>query len=125
MLLIYAGLAWLLGMGAGAFLLAPPIIIVAFGIPFARELRAKGILSSNVPIRRYLVSFALLSSLFVILSWAIVHYFPRYFVAFVIGIVFTVLPGLRKCGRNADNMQDFLETNAEFITGDITKALLR
>ena len=118
MTILYLILAWLVGIVAAAFLLAPPIIILVFGIPFTYEMRRKGILTSSAPASRYLVSFFLLLGLFGLVTWLVRHFFPAFIWGYVVGVVVTLLPSLRNCGRNEANMMDFFEANAEYLDGD-------
>jgi hypothetical protein len=116
--ILYIILAWFVGVFAAAFLLASPIIIVVFGIPFTYEMRRQGILTSTAPASRYFVSFFLLLGLFGFSTWGVWHFFPAYIWGYVVGVAVTLLPSLRKCTRNEANMTDFFETNAEYVDKD-------
>jgi len=113
--ILYISLAWFVGIVAAAILLAQPIIILVFGIPFTYEMRRKGILTSTAPVSRYTVSLFLLLGLFGLVTWAMWHFFPAFIWGYIVGVVLTLLPGLRKCGRNQANISDFFEVNDEYV----------
>jgi hypothetical protein len=115
MTIVYTIAAWFVGIVAAAFLLAPPIIIVAFGIPFTYEMKRNGVLMSTAPVSRYAVSFCLLLSIFAGLTWAVWHFVPSYLLWCGIGVVLSLVPGLRKCGRNQANIEDFFKMNAKYV----------
>lgn len=122
MTIVYGGLAWLVGMFAAAFLLAPPVIILVFGVPFALELKRKGVLTSAAPAVRLVVSFFLLLAEFGLVSWAVWHFFPKCMWVYAVGVGLTLLPGLRKCGRTEANMKDFFDSNTEYINKEALAA---
>ena len=109
------GVAWFAGILAGAWLLAPVIIILMFGIPFTYEMKRKGVLTSTAPAKRYVVSFVLLLGLFGLVSWSMWYLFPEYLWGYIVGVALTVLPNFRKCGRTEANVTEFLETNGEYV----------
>ena len=118
MQLIYFALAWFAGIAAASFLLGPPIIIVFFGIPFTYEMKRKGVLTSTAPATRYIISFVLLMTLFAAMSWAMWHFFPRFIWAYAVGVLFTIVPRLRACGRTELNIAEFFEAQAEDVDQD-------
>ncbi len=116
--ILYLLLTWVVGIVAASFLLAPPIIILVFGIPFTYEMKRQGVLTGSSPAGRYLASLFLLLGLFVVVSWGIWHFFPAYVWGYVVGLVLTFVPSLRKCGRTQANIADFLATNSECLDKD-------
>lgn len=112
---VWLAIFWTIGTILSSFLLIPPLIILFFGIPFTIELRRKGIITTLVPVYKYLVSLILLSGLFLLATWAIWNYFPQYFWAYAVGVLIILFSGIGKCGRNKDNIEDYLTNNAEFI----------
>jgi len=111
-------LAWLVGVVAAAFVLAPPVIILAFALPFTFEMKGRGVPRSAAPALRYFISFVLLITLFGFLSWAIWHYLQGYFWGYGLGVTLTLLPSLRKCGRTPTNIAEYFETNDEYVNKD-------
>lgn len=111
-------LAWFVGIVAAAFLLAPPIIIAVFGVPFTYEMKRKGILTSTAPARRYFVSLFLLLGVFALITWGVWHFFRAYTLWYVIGVLLALLPSLRKCGRSRTNVAEFFQTNARYVDED-------
>jgi hypothetical protein len=111
-------LAWFVGIAAAAVLLAPPIIIVVFGIPFTYEMKRNGVLTSTVPARRYLVSFVLLLGVFALITWGVWAFFRAYSLWYVIAALLTLLLNLRKCGRSRVNVAEFFQTNAKYVDKD-------
>ncbi|MHC4091987.1 MAG: hypothetical protein ACYSVY_17255, partial [Planctomycetota bacterium] len=78
MTIFYLLLTGVVGILAAAFLLASPIIILVFGIPFTFEMKRQGVLTSTSPVGRYLVSLFLLLGLSAVVSWGVWHFFPAY-----------------------------------------------
>jgi hypothetical protein len=117
MSIIFPWVSLFVGAFAGAFLVIPPIIIIVFGIPFSNEMKLAGILKSTAPVKRYISSLVVLTSLFAILSWVMWHSFADYLWTYMLGISLTVIPNLRKCGRTDVNVAEFIESNA----GDIDR----
>lgn len=110
-------LFWVLGTAATSFLLIPPLIVLFFAIPFTIELKRKGIVHSFAPAYKYLVSFILLFGLFLIIIWAVWSY-TNYFLAYLIGIAIILPSGLKKCGKNPDNLNEYLITNSDYINNE-------
>lgn len=111
-------MAWVFGVVAAAFLLAPPVIILVFGIPFTYEMKREGILTNTLSAGRYFVSLFVLLGLFGVVSWGVWHFFPAYTWGYVVGLVLTLVPSLRKCGRTQANITEFFDTNAEHVNKD-------
>lgn len=124
MTFVYILIAWVVGIIASSFLLVPPIIILAFGIPFTYEMKQAGVLTSIAPASRYTVSLVLLLALFVLASWAIWHFFPRYIWGYIVGVVLTLFPNLAKCGRTEANVSEFFQTNAQYVNQDAMRRYL-
>lgn len=125
-LLFFGGflVAWFVGVISGAFLLIAPLIIVFFALPFSFSLHREGALLSSAPFVRYTVSLVLLSSLFVLVSWSTWHFFPRLFVGYAIGVVLVLVGGVRKCGRNADNLTNYFQNNATYLNHEYIQQFL-
>ena len=75
MTVFYVLMAWIFGVVAAAFLLAPPIIILVFGIPFTYEMKREGVLTNALPAARYFLSLFVLLGLFAVVSWGVWHFF--------------------------------------------------
>lgn len=95
-----------------SFTIIPLLIILRFGIPFTKRLEKKKILiENNGIIRKYLVSFLILST--IILTTILITYFlfPQNLVALVMGCGLSFLFGLGKTGENENNVTDYFTTN--------------
>ncbi len=108
-------LFFIIGVFVSAYTLLPTLIIVFFGIPFTLELNKKGIMNSYVPIKKYAISLLLLPTILFIISFVIFSYSSNYFYAFVIGSILVLAFGIGKCGKNPNNIADYLRTNGKFI----------
>jgi hypothetical protein len=109
-------LAWIVGGAIGAFTVVQSLIIVRFGIPLAVHLNNKGAMSNYAPVRRYIISFLFLSLVLAISSVAVFSFFPRYIFPYLLGLTITFLWGNNAARLNKDNLADFLQSNAKYLT---------
>src|SRR2546428_4732064 len=93
---LWFSLTWVIGIVAGAFLLAQPLIVLFFGIPFTARLKRLGVLKSNVPFVRYLVSLVVLLGLFVAATMGVQSWLHDYIAGYYIGVGLTLFFALGK-----------------------------
>lgn len=113
--IILLGVAWTIGIVAGAFFVIQPLIVLFFGIPFTLKLKRLGAIVGNGPIPMYLGSLIIMPILFSLITWGISSWLPKQMLAYWVGVGFTVLMGLGKCGASPTNVGEYLDTNSKFI----------
>jgi len=113
--IILLGVAWIIGLVAGAFFVIQPLIVLFFGIPFTLKLKRLGAIVGNGPIPMYLGSLIIMPILFSLITWGISSWLPKQMLAYWVGVGFTVLMGLGKCGASPTNVGEYLDTNFKFI----------
>ena len=107
--------AWIIGIGAGAIFVIQPLIVLFFGIPFTLKLKRMGAIAGNGPIPMYLGSLIIMPIIFCLITWGVSSWLPKHMIAYWVGIGFTVLMGLGKCGATPTNVGEYLDTNSKFI----------
>jgi len=107
--------AWAIGLFAGAFFLIQALIVLFFGIPFTMRLRRLGIIRGRGPLIPYLGSLIVLPLLFLAISAGVLTWLPDAQIGYWIGVVIVFWLGRGRCGANATNVQEYLETNAEYF----------
>jgi len=115
-LLIFIG--FFVGLFVSSFGLLQALICIFFGIPTAKRLTRQGVFVNPNPIaRKYVLSASILSFIFVGISFAVYSFAPEaIFTGYVAGAVVTVIFGLGQIGGNKNNVSDFLETNAKYLS---------
>jgi len=113
--IILLGVAWIIGLVTGAFFVIQPLIVLFFGIPFTLKLKRLGAIVGNGPIPMYLGSLIIMPILFSLITWGMSSWLPKQMLAYWVGVGFTVLMGLGKCGASPTNVGEYLDTNSKFI----------
>ena len=112
-------IAWLIGLVVGSLFVIQPLIILFFGIPFTIKLKRLGAIAGNGPIPMYLGSLIVMPILFFLITWGVSSWLPKQMVAYWVGVGFTVLMGLGKCGATPTNVGEYIETNSKFIAPNV------
>lgn len=115
----WSGIAFLIGLAAGALLLVQSFIVLFFGIPFTFRLRRLGIMSGRGPIASYCVSLLLLPLIFAGACFGMLSWFPHNMTAYWVGASWAFVLGMFRCGANTTNIKEYIESNANDI--DITE----
>lgn len=107
--------AWIIGLVAGVLFIIQPLIVLFFGIPFTLKLKRMGAIIGNGPIPTYIGSLVVMPILFCLITWGVSTWLPNNMIAYWIGVGFTVLMGLGKCGATPTNIGEYLESNSKMI----------
>lgn len=112
------------GLFVSLFTLLPIGIIFIFGIPMTRELTQQKYLKPDNPIvKRYINSVVLLTIIYFGISYAIYTFFPEAARGFTIAAIAVLVISAGKMGKNANNIQDYIETNYNHFTDEGKKML--
>jgi hypothetical protein len=122
--ILYFVIGWLAGLSVGSFTLVQMLIILFFGFPVTRKLQKAGLLSDNNNIQRNnVISLIILSGIF-ISAWFVISYiFPGVKIGFIFGGGMALLMSIGKCGMNANNLSDYIQSNKEFLKIDGAEAI--
>jgi len=108
---------WMIGLIITSFTVISALICLAFGIPTTKKLEHANMLTNDHPIiKRYWVSVGFLITVFVLVSGSVyifgsVHALRGY----VGGILFAVILGIWKIGKNKNNIVDYINTQSRYF----------
>ena len=87
-----------------------------FGFPVTRKLEKRDLLNKNNGlIKGYLISIAILSLIFIGSLYMVYVFFSSLIVGFFIGLIMTLVFGLGKVGKSANNISDYIQTNQAYF----------
>lgn len=112
---IWLCVTWVIGVFTGAFFLIQPLIVIIFGIPFTLRLRRLGIMQGRGPLIQNCISLVLLPLLFWAATKGVQWWLPEHMAGYWIGVGIALLKGIGRCGANATNVQEYLQTNARYM----------
>ena len=78
-------------------------------------------MTSRTPITHYAITLVILLALFALATWAVGHFFPRYYIGYLVGAALTLYLVIRESRRTPNNMKRFLEANLEYFNPDFIK----
>jgi hypothetical protein len=95
------------GFFAGGYLAVQPALILFLGIPFARKAMSAGLITSRTPLNTYILSFIVLSLIFVLLSAAFLLFLPKaFFIGYLGAVIFLLTDAFQSRIRNEASLQD-------------------
>lgn len=110
-------ISFIVGLFVTSFTIIPICICLFFAIPFTRRLsKGGGLVEGHTVYRKYLVSIALLTFIYVMVTWFVVsigssNVSDGYFIGTLVSLIF----GIWKTGANPNNMSEYLESNKKFL----------
>ena len=126
--ILYFFIGWIVGLFVVGFTLIQVLIILFFSFPITNKLEKAGLLNPNHHIRRNdLISLVILSGIFWGVWMLISTVFPAIESGFLFGGAIVLFMGLGKCGMNANNLSDYIQSNKRFLHGsdsEITTSIL-
>ena len=114
-----------MGLLIGSFTVIPILIIFRFAIPTTKKLEMSDYLTKNNPItRRHLASVLVLSIILVIITFITYFLSRNGFVGMSAGIIWALIMGLGKIGKNSANISDYIESSKQYFTKSLEETLL-
>lgn len=116
--IFYFFIGWIVGLFVVSFTLNQVLIILFFSFPVTNKLEKAGLLSPDHHIRRNnLISLVILSGIFWGVWILVSTVFPAIGGGFLFGGAVVLFMGLGKCGMNANNLSDYVQSNRKFLHG--------
>lgn len=116
--LLAAGVA---GVVIGSFTIGNLVLSTSFGIQLSVRLRNKGLFESRAPFYRYLITFLINALIIGAVVTAVGFYFASLLPAFLFGLGFVILQlGSDHVRYSNDNLKDFIQTNSQSFTRDVS-----
>jgi hypothetical protein len=105
----------LIGVAVGFFGVAQPVMVLFLYIPWTLSSRREGALRSLAPLRRYLFAITYLLAFLIFASWLLLRFAAPLLPGYVLGLAFTLVKGIRRCGRKhkIPNMTEYLKMNMQ------------
>ena len=112
--------AWLVGVGVGAFTIGQIVILTSYGIPLAVRLKNKGLFANYWPVFRYIISVFINLVEVVVCLLIVGWYFPYLTTGFLFGMgVVSYKINKEHVRKSPANLDDFLENNQRYFTKSI------
>ena len=119
MTVLLSFLFWFIGLVVGSFGLIQILICIRAGSAFTDRLLANGIITpaSAKKIKSSYLPTIFLWSIIFLAATVCVFYFCTQMncIAYTIGVVISLLVGLKKTGMNEDNWKDYLKKNQHYF----------
>ncbi len=124
MWILYSFVFYLIGLFVFSFTIIIIFTIFRFGIPTTKRLVRLGFIKAdNKIVQRYAISVILLLVIFLVVSFCAYTFFPNQFVAYLIGIGFSLVFGLGQTGANRNNLADYMQSNHTDFTASPEEVL--
>jgi hypothetical protein len=108
---------WVTGLVVASFTLISALTSFFFAVPATRKLLSANMLKDASPLLFYRRSIGLLLSIFIVITAVIVLFAGKQLVTgYWGGVFFALLFGVRKVGKNKDNIDDYMRMNSRVLT---------